>query len=238
MQTPLIIGHRGASAAAPENTMAAFNQAIAAGADGIEFDVRLTRDGIPVVIHDSTLRRTTGLSHRIADLTLLELETLNVGVPSLKQLLTLFESNDLILNLEMKCDSPSEHAALAEACCRLAYEHSLKQRVIISCFDLAALEVVKTIDFEIKTAALFQPSISTPAVWLDQRIIDRATEVGASALALHHRIARQQLVEKAKLIGLGVAVWTVDDPGWIERARSIGVDALITNNPAAMLAHR
>ena len=156
---PLIIAHRGASAVAPENTMAAFREAIAAGADGIEFDVRLTRDAVPVVIHDSTLRRTTGLSHRIADLTMTELETLNVGVPSLEQLFTLFESNDLILNVEMKCDSPSEHAALAEACCRLADEHSLKQRLIISCFDLAALEVVKNIDSEIKTAVLFQPAL-------------------------------------------------------------------------------
>ena len=58
MPVPLIIGHRGASAVAPENTMAAFREAIAVGADGIEFDVRLTRDGVPVVIHDSTLRRT------------------------------------------------------------------------------------------------------------------------------------------------------------------------------------
>ena len=61
MTTPLIIGHRGASAVAPENTMAAFGEAIDVGADGIEFDVRLTRDGVPVVIHDGTLRRTGGL---------------------------------------------------------------------------------------------------------------------------------------------------------------------------------
>ena len=69
MNTPLIIGHRGASAVAPENTLAAFREAIAVGADGIEFDVRLTRDGFPVVIHDSSLRRTGGLSQRIGDLT-------------------------------------------------------------------------------------------------------------------------------------------------------------------------
>ena len=64
---------------APENTMAAFREAIAAGADGIEFDVRLTRDGIPVVIHDNSLRRTGGVSHRIADLTWAELKKIDVG---------------------------------------------------------------------------------------------------------------------------------------------------------------
>ena len=79
MTTPLIIGHRGASADAPENTMAAFREAIAVGADGIEFDVRLTRDGVPVVIHDSTLRRTGGLPQRIAEITQSELATIDVG---------------------------------------------------------------------------------------------------------------------------------------------------------------
>ena len=73
-QSPLIIGHRGASAVAPENTIAAFREAIAAGADGIEFDVRLTRDGVPVIIHDNSLYRTARLPHRIADLTRSELE--------------------------------------------------------------------------------------------------------------------------------------------------------------------
>src|SRR5215208_70647 len=134
--------------------------------------------------------------------------------------------------------SASQYAPLAEACCRRIDEHSLKERVIISCFDLAAIEIVKSVDSEIRTAALFEPSFSNFSALADERLINQATAVGASALALHHRLARKQLIEKAKLLGLGIAVWTVDDPAWIERARSIGVDALITNNPAAMLAHR
>jgi glycerophosphoryl diester phosphodiesterase len=256
MKTPLIIGHRGASAVAPENTMAAFREAIAAGCDGIEFDVRLTRDGIPVIIHDNTLRRTAGLTARVADLTWAELEQVDVGswfarsrnlapgsfanetVPSVDQLLTLFKSNDLLIVLEMKCESPSEHRPLAKACCRLIDEHSLKRRVIVECFDLAALPVVKSIDPEIKTAALFEPRISTPSVLFDQSILDQAIAVGASVLAPHHRLARESLVAKAKSAGLQIAVWTVDDAAWIAHARSIGVDALITNDPAAMLAHR
>lgn len=67
MREPLIIGHRGASAVAPENSIAAFEAAIAAGADGIEFDVRLSRDGVPVIIHDDTLQRTHGLRGRVVD---------------------------------------------------------------------------------------------------------------------------------------------------------------------------
>jgi glycerophosphoryl diester phosphodiesterase len=223
---------------APENTMAAFREAIAAGSDGIEFDVRLTRDAVPVILHDSTLRRTTGLPHRVADLTWPELESLNVGLPSLEQLFSLFEENDLGLYLEMKSDSPVEREPLAQACCKLIDRYSFKARVFVECFDMPALEVVKKIDPEIKTAALFEPGLFKPSVLSDQLIFNRATAIGASALALHHRIARGSLVQKAKDAGLAVAVWTVDDPTWIDRARSMGIDALITNNPAAMLSHR
>jgi len=256
MSSPLIIGHRGASAVAPENTMAAFREAIAAGADGIEFDVRLTRDHVPVVIHDSTLHRTAGLPQRIADLSWSELKSVDVGswfarkknlpagsfanetVPSLRELFTLFESNNLTLCLEMKCDSVEEYTPLAQACSRLIKEYGFKDRVIVECFKLAALALVKQSDAGIKTAALFEPSLSTQPVLTDRKVIKQATAIGASYLALHYRLARQSLVDKAKLAGLKVALWTVDDPTWVERARAMGIEALITNDPAAMLAHR
>lgn len=212
--------------------MAAFREAIAAGSDGIEFDVRLTRDRVPVIIHDNTLLRTTGLPHRLADLTWSALKNLNVEVPSLEELFELFATNDLLLFLEMKVDSADEHQPLAGACCRLIDEYAFKQRVFVECFDLRALQVVKNIDAEIKTAALFQPKLS------NQRIIEQAKAIGASALALHYRLAGGSLVQQAIDAKLRVAVWTVDDPTWIERANSMGIEALITNDPAAMLAHR
>src|SRR5215211_1270267 len=246
MPAPLIIGHRGASAVAPENTMAAFREALAVGADGIEFDVRLTRDGVPVVIHDGTLRRTGGLPDRVAELTWAEISKVDVGswfskyfanetVPSLAELFTLFQSNNSTLYLEMKCDSAAEQRALAEACVRAIEKHSLKERVIVECFQLPALRILKEIDSEIKTVALFEPSFTNPSVLSDLRIINQAKDVGAAALALHHRLAREGLVRKAKEAGLHVAVWTVDDPAWVERAQAIGIDALITNDPARML---
>jgi glycerophosphoryl diester phosphodiesterase len=247
--TPLIIGHRGASAVAPENTIAAFREALAVGADGIEFDVRLTRYGVPVVIHDSTLRRTGGLPHRVADLTWAEISKVDVGswfsatfanetVPSLAELFTLFQSNISNLYLEMKSDSASQHRALAEACIKAIDEHAMKERVIVECFQLPALKILKEIDSEIKTVALFEPSFTNPSVLSDQRIINQARDVGAAALALHHRLARESLVQKAKDAGLHVAVWTVDDPAWIEKARATRIDALISNDPAKMLRVR
>lgn len=253
MTSPLIIGHRGASAVAPENTMAAFREAIAVGADGIEFDVRLTRDRVPVVIHDSTLRRTGDLPQRIADLSLMEIARVDVGswfarknklppgsfanetIPSLAELFSLFESTAATLYLEMKCDSAREYGPLAEACCALIAERDIRDRVLIECFQLPALAIVRKIDPRIKTVALFEPSVATPSVLSDQSIINKATDVGAAALALHHRLARRSLVAKAKAAGMHVVVWTVDDPSWVERARTMGIDALITNDPSALI---
>jgi glycerophosphoryl diester phosphodiesterase len=108
----------------------------------------------------------------------------------------------------------------------------LKERVVVECFQLPALKIVSELSSDIKTVALFEPSISNPSVLSDQSIINKAVDVGAAALALHHRLARRSLIEKAKDLGLHIAVWTVDDPAWIERARTLGIDALITNNPA------
>ena len=220
MREPLIIGHRGASAVEPENTMAAFAAAIAAGADGIEFDVHLSRDGVPVIIHDETLQRTHGLRQSVADLTAEELR--EVRVPSLHELFELMVQNDMLLCLELKGSS----AKLAEECCRVVNEFSLHDRVIVECFDLRVLQEVKGL----RTAALFGRGILT-----DQAIVDRALAVRASVLAPHHSLVRRSLIEKAKLAGLTVVVWTVDSPAWVAQARSMGIEALITNDPATMI---
>ena len=221
MLPPLIIAHRGASAVAPENTIAAFEAAIEAGADGIEFDVRLTRDDIPVVIHDETLYRTAGVRGRVADMSFDQLSQFDV--PSVAQLFELLQSNNLLLYLEMKGST----TRLTEECCRLVEEYRLKDRVIFSCFEHSALQAVKDIDPELKTAALFQPPASF--------IVERAGAIRADGIALHHRLSNSSLLEEANRAGFKVAVWTVDDPAWVKRAQEMDVYALITNNPSALL---
>src|SRR4029079_15573183 len=134
---PLILGHRGASAVAPENTLAAFSRAMSDGADGIEFDVRLSRDRIPVVIHDANLNRTAGVARRVSDLTTKELQQIDVGswfddrvgnplatfagekLPTLKQVYELFSQNNGVLYVEMKCEG-DERVDLAAGVVRLA----------------------------------------------------------------------------------------------------------------------
>jgi glycerophosphoryl diester phosphodiesterase len=245
---PLIIGHRGASAIAPENTMAAFKAAIDAGADGVEFDVRLSGDHVPFVIHDETLRRTGGLQSRVCDVSAADLDRTDVGswfgsgrqfagecVPRLLYLFELFTLTSAVLYLEMKCGS-AQRTQLAEVCCQLLDEYSMKDRVVVECFDLVAIDLVKKIDPAIRTAALFEPSLATPPFVAAQRIVDAAKAVNADEVALHHKLANQRVVQKAKEAGFKVVVWTVDDPRWLSKAESMELHALITNDPVRMLA--
>ena len=253
---PLIIGHRGASAVAPENTIAAFETAIESGADGIEFDVRLASDGVPVIIHDDTLTRTAGRPQKVDSLSAAELQRTNVGswfsralrlqpdpffeqmVPTLQQLLDLFAENRAILYLEMKSEA-SRRVELATACCALLQTNSFIDRTVVECFDLAAIQIVKSIDPKIRTAALFEPRISSPlSLRSSERLIDLAREVSADEIALHHTLVKKRLVDKAHRDGLKVVVWTVDKPEWLGRAHHLRLDGLITNDPTRMVRLR
>jgi glycerophosphoryl diester phosphodiesterase len=253
--TPLILGHRGSSAHAPENTLAAFSQAIRDGADGIEFDVRLSRDRVPMVIHDATLKRTARIDQSVSELTAAQLQKIDVGswfaeqrpteqkfggekLPSLAQVFELFAENDGLLYVEMKCDG-HEGPALAAEVVRLTCESRMKHRVIVESFDLSAIQEVKRINFSIRTAALFEPRLSRPISTIRRlKTVDAAIEAAADEIALHHTLAGRPVVEKALLQGLDVVVWTTDERRWISRAQSLGVKALISNDPAVMVRHR
>src|SRR5256885_7551900 len=180
MKTPLIIGHRGAAAVAPENTLVSFERALADGADGIEFDVRLALDGVPVVIHDASLRRTGQRDGLIAFLSSIELSEMGVGtwfnqrypttarpeytratVPTLARVFELMKERTALLYVEMKCEA-QESRALAAAVARLIREHSFVARVVVESFTLEAIAEVKRVAPEIRTAALFEPTLSRP----------------------------------------------------------------------------
>ncbi len=258
---PLIFGHRGASAVAPENTLAAFSRAIRDGADGIEFDVRLARDEVPVVIHDATLKRTALVDRLVCELTSAELQEINVGkwfdksgfdsraqspggsysgekLPTLNQVFELFSSNDGLLYIEMKCDA-KEAATLAAAVAKGIDEFRMANRVVVASFDLSAIAEIKKNDVGIRTAALFEPKLSRPISTVRRlRMIDLARRCGADEIALHYTLAGARVVEKAKGEGLEIVLWTVDDARWIARARSLGIKALISNNPTEMIRSR
>jgi|SRR5918911_965108 glycerophosphoryl diester phosphodiesterase len=249
----LIIGHRGAAAVAPENTLVAFKRAFRDGADGIEFDVRLARDRVPVVIHDASLRRTALRDGDVAQLSSAELCETDVGtwfnlrypkaahaeyaqarVPRLSEVFELFGACRSRLYVEMKCEA-GESEALAAEVARLVCEYALLERVVVESFALASIAEIKRIDARLRTAALFEPSLSRPRPsW--RRMIERATACEADEIALHRTLATRRTVEEARRRGMKTVIWTVDSPAWIERAISYGVSAVITNDPARMRA--
>ena len=251
---PLIIGHRGASAVAPENTLVAFSRALQDGADGIEFDLRLSRDRVPVVIHDANLKRTGQSARLVRDLTAAELQQCEVcswfspvqaehtqfvgTVPTLAQVFKLFKENDALLYLEMKFDR-EDVMELTERVVAEIHTAQIADRAVVSSFDLSAIALVKKLDPAISTAALFEPKLWHPLSTLRRlKMVDVAVEHGAAEIALHHTLVSSRIMEKANQSGLPVVVWTVDAVKWIGRARRLGIKALITNNPAAMIQQR
>ena len=258
---PIILGHRGASALAPENTLAAFSRAILDGAEGIEFDVRLSRDGTPMVIHDANLRRTALREGLVCELSCEELQKIDVGswftktsfagsgtsprtsysgekLPTLAQVLQLFSKNRGLLYVEMKSDE-GHGSELAAAVVERIHETNIANRVVVESFDLPAIAEIKRIDSGIRTAALFEPKLSRPISTLRRlKMVDLARHVGVDEIAIHYTLAGRVMVEKASEYGLETVVWTVDDPQWIGRARSLGIKALISNDPAIMVQQR
>lgn len=248
---PLIIGHRGASAVAPENTLAAFQRALVEGADGIEFDVRLALDGVPVVIHDATLRRTGLRDGAIAKLSSAALSQVDVGtwfnrrhpsaaqpaytnerIATLAQVLEWTQGSGARLYVEMKC-AGHESKALAVEVSRLVRDFGLVDVVVVESFTLAALAEVKYVAPEIRTAALFEPKLTRPLP-STRKLIEQAIRYGANEIALHRTLATRRVVAAARQHGLMTVVWTVDNIAWVKRARDFGIHALITNKPALL----
>lgn len=252
-RTPLIIGHRGASAQAPENTLAAFQLAINQGADGVEFDVQLAADGVPVVIHDYDLRRTGGRNEKVTALSSTELAKVDVGswfnkvhrsqarsefaderIPTLAQVLELLKNTHGPIYIELKCES-GDYKPLVRAVCEMIKDLPLFDRIIVKSFRLAVIPEVKCHLPMVQTAALFEPSIMT-MLRRRSNMIDIAREFGADQLSLHYSLASAKLAAAATDAQMPVTIWTADNPKWIKKCRTRGIGSIITNDPQIMLA--
>jgi glycerophosphoryl diester phosphodiesterase len=267
---PLVVGHRGASAFAPENSFAAFERALADGADGLEFDVRLASDGVPVVIHDADLRRTGGRNVAVASLSSAALAEVSVGewfnrrfparsraefaqerVPALAEVCERFAPRCAALYVELKFDGANARAdnaagshprvredvrALAAATVNVLRDSPENaRRAVVESFTLEAVAEVRRLAPELRTAALFERTLTRPHPRAAD-IIARALDCGADEVALHRSLVSPPTVAAAHDAGLRVAVWTADHPAWATRARALGLRALITNSPARQRA--
>jgi glycerophosphoryl diester phosphodiesterase len=249
---PLIIGHRGASAHAPENTHAAFARAFRDGADGIEFDVRLARDRVPYVFHDAKFGRTVGTDGSPDELRSTDLAMMWAGlwfnkryparahptfifeqIPTLAQVFERYGAHTLYA--EMKCEDAARRPALARAVVRLIRKYDLAPRVVVKSFALDSLREVKRLAPEVRTAALFGRSWPRPLLPA-ARIIAEAEACGADEISLHRSLLREATVKEARRRGFEVLVWTVNSTASLRRAIRLNLRAVFTDYPGRMRA--
>lgn len=233
MNDCFIWAHRGASATAPENTMAAFRAAAVAGADGIELDVHLSRDGVPVVIHDETVDRTTDGRGRVAAMSLGELRQLDAGgwfapsfageqVPTIEEVFA-WAADRLRLNVEIKA-VPAGLAVI-----ELLRSYPLV-RVLISSFDHALLERLRLQNPDLPLGFLVDSRF-----W--RRAVCRATRCRAESVHPRYDRLSRPLLAACLRHGLAVHCWTVDRPDLCASLRRCGIAGIFTNDPALIVRH-
>jgi glycerophosphoryl diester phosphodiesterase len=226
-----IWGHRGASALAVENTMAAFRRARADGADGVELDVRLSADGAVVVFHDDDLRRLADRPERVDRLTLLELRGVRARgepIPTLDEVLE--ELAGLTVNVEIKAGDRLPPRGLVDAVARVIRRHRADE-VLVSSFNPLALLELRARAPSVVIGLLFHRDQARPLREGWSRHL-----LGARAVHPEHVLVDEERVARWHREGRAVNVWTVDDPGELARMARAGVDAVIANDPGAARA--
>ncbi len=227
---PLVLAHRGASAHAADNSIEAFELAVAQGADGVELDVRFTADNVVVLHHDADIGEMGPLvHHRFSDLRVTHPE-----VPTLDEALAVL--GDLTVNVEIKNspldpDYDPEHR-MAGFIAHWVAQHDIRERVIVTSFNPETALAVRDMDETLTTGRLLPVGSDTPAA------------IGAVAAAGHTWLApwvgdvvddASQVVAAAHAAGIKLVVWTVDDVDHIRTLSDAGVDALISNDPRRTL---
>jgi glycerophosphoryl diester phosphodiesterase len=240
MVKPLILAHRGMPEVAPENTMTGFELACEVGADGLEFDVHLSKDDEIVVCHDATLERTTNGRGRIKDYTLAELRRLDAGswfdhryagerLPTAREVFALAAERGLFINIELKSGLVL-YPGLEEKVAALISEYGLAGRSIVSSFNHYSLVHLKQVAPGIPTGILYEAGLFEPWVY--------ARHARADAIHPYFRGVFRELVEGAHAAGVRVHPWTVNDPDDFQTMLAAGVDAVITNCADRLLALR
>ena len=225
MANPLIIAHRGASAEQPENTLAAFRRAVALEADGIELDVQITRDGVPVVFHDASLRRLTGAPGRVAGQTWAQLCLLRVRdrepIPRLVDVLRTTRGL-AVVQIELK-SGPVAPVVRAIQAARAA------EWVILASFDLRLVAEARKLAPAIPRMVISEGRLAPAA------LVRQLARCGAAGLSVNQRAVRSAAwVRHFHSRGYAVWTWTVNDPALAGRLTGYGVDALLGDDPALL----
>lgn len=229
----IIYAHRGNSSKYPENTLSAFKSAITSGADGIETDVHLTKDGVLVITHDEEISRVSTGRGMVKDMTLDELRQFDFGafkgdafkgelIPTLDDLLDLLEGNTVLLNIEIKMGFilyPGLEAKLYEK----IKARGFLDRTIFSSFNHYSLAMLKKMDVNVKTGALYQSGLYEPHNY--------AKTFGADALHPYYLAFDSSLLEDCHKNKIKVNLWTVNNATQARAFLGMGIDGVITDYP-------
>lgn len=230
-----ILAHRGASADFPENTLEAFNAAVAQGADGVELDVMRCATGELVVCHDEQLSRLAGLEWWVHTTPWWKLQKADVGsalgfaparIPRLEEVLESLPEA-LLVNVELKCETVDDHG-LTHAVGELVESWGLHERVLCSSFNPLCLMRLGARFPRIRRGQLIDPDKG----WLLQSLLRPLT--GRDSVHPHFSACTPERVARWKALGLKIAVWTVDDPAVARALERLEVDYVITNRPAEL----
>lgn len=225
--------HRGASGRYPENTILAFEKALEFGANGIETDVQMTKDGILVLMHDEMVNRTTDGIGFVKDYTFSEIKKLDAGsyfskeyvnekVPSVEELLLMVKGKNIILNFEIK-NNIIEYQKIEEKLLDIIYRYGMQRNVIISSFNHYSMVKIKKLSSEIKTGLLYMENLYCPSKY--------AKYVGAEALHPYYYSLDKEIVKEVKQEGILINTFTVNDTNYMKYLIELGVDGIITNYP-------
>ena len=231
--TLLAIAHRGASAHAPENTLLAIRLAANMGADMVEMDVRLTADGVPVVIHDSNLQRLAGRGINIGDLTVDQLQEIDVGegqhVPTLDEALTLCRELAIGAYLELKEPGTPIQAAL------LVRQLGMTFYTLFSSFNAALLREVKRVLPHADTAILFHDVDADPLVLAAEADANYVHPAWEKAAPRPDFLLSRAWVERVHAQEIGVITWHEERPNVVRALRHLGVDGICSDRPDVLM---
>jgi glycerophosphoryl diester phosphodiesterase len=231
MLAPLTISHAACKGHAPENTLAGIEAALRFGVDAIEIDLHLTRDGVPVLMHDDTVDRTTDGTGRVRDLTVEHIRTLDAGartfdgrfrgerIPTLADVLDLTRRECLLVIEIKQRDIEREVASVVRRV-------DGADHVMIWSFLPDVVSVVRRLMTEIPAAQLWSRRTGDPA-----SLLAGAVRRGAQGISVHYSMVDPALVHAARLRGLSVYTWTVDETDEQARVAAAGVDGICTNLP-------
>lgn len=243
----LIVGHRGASAFEAENTLPAFELAIAAGADVVEFDVRMTADDVAVVMHDADVSRTTNGSGLVRDLSLTELKRLRIRtvaggeaeVPTLREALACLSGRAAadveIKNIPGEPDFDGTRELAVEATLRLLEEVAFEGLVLLTSFNPLSIARARELAPDVATGLLVDEDVEARAAlgFAHEQGHGWVLPFAGTVLA-----AGPSLCEEAHGLGMRLGTWVTDDPAVAIELMRAGVDAVATNDPAALVAAR